>query len=231
MQPAQPSTNRVPRTSYAGVALGGFAEVDNTTMWTDPRVFDAFGLGQAESKGSITCSDLITNSLYAKVKLSVAMVPKTGILAIVDSPLDGGVESKVLSIEITPTTMVPAAQLAIASPSVVSSFAGMKVVAAFGPTDPGKCPAFGFFQGNIALGPVGNTVNMVPPTSYENEGLTVCAGVENMNSQPVMILQQSWLSMVPPDQLPGDFYDQSALFAFVIVGQKGAIRRSSSMPS
>lgn len=221
--PARPSDNRVPRTSYPGVPVGSFAEALNTTAWSDPWIFDAFGLGEAETKGPILCSELVSNNLYTKEPLAITIVPRPGILAIVDGPSDGGTKARVLSIQLPSSGAVPSIQFAIVSPGIVSSFGMSNVVARFGPLD-GNCSSTGFYTGPIELGKaLGTPVNFVAPSSYESEGLTVCGAPQN--GPPVVILQQSYLSLQQvsaPDSVPPDFFGQRALYAIVVVGEKGA---------
>jgi hypothetical protein len=134
-----------------------------------------------------------------------------------------GAAPLVLTITLGSSGLVPAIQLAIASPGLVSSFGTSNVVANLGPLD-GKCPASGFFEGSMELGKgLGSPVNFPVPASYEGEGLKVC--VMPMNGPPVLVVQQSYLSLQQvsaPDSIPADFYGQRALFAVVLVGEKGA---------
>lgn len=225
--PARPSDNRIPRANYPGVAAGGFAEIKTGGTWTAPFALDAYGLGAAEKTVPLPCS-MLTSNFYNKAPLpSLQAIPRPGVLAVVGGGADGGANAQVLAIEVAITAAVPAFQIAVASPGLVSSFSLAttgRLVVSFGPLD-GKCESTGLHDGPATLGETLRSPMPFPAPSsgFDGNGVKVCAAP--MNGTPMFLFQQSFVDLQRasvPESVPQDFYDQQALFVLVLVGEKGA---------
>lgn len=217
---ARPNANTVPRTNYAGIARGGFAELENPGTWMAPFAVDAYGLGMAEGTIPIPCETLDGNNLYKKVRLKAVTLVKPGLVALLDVQ-DAGPEAgaEVRTVPMAQMTMVPAYQVVNLSPDLVSP----NLVVRAGPLD-GQCTPMGELYegaGTYVAALAGPAAFPSPnANAFDTEGIQVCVG-----QSPQLVFSQSWADLQAasiPETVPSEFYGKKALYAIVLMGARGA---------
>lgn len=215
---ALPTSNRIPRTNYPGIPVGGFAEIGATVMFDKPFVIDAFKLAKFEESGPLPCSTIHLGLQYTDVP-APKTAPTPGVFV-----LTGTSPFQIVSFDVAPMVSVRGAQIGIASPSLAMNWDLTDVRVSFGPID-GKC-ASEVYAGAIAPNTVvpTNPLSFPMPVDMESQGLQICAK-NKMTMKLAPILQQSYASLQAvsmPETVPSELYASAPLYFFLVLGDEAA---------